>query len=180
MSMQVVLIAAVSANGVIGNNGGMPWGKPVDGAHFKRTTSGHPVIMGRRTFEGIIQTLGKPLPGRTTIVLSRSGPSVPEGVIVARSIGAALGCARATGRETVFVAGGGSVYEQFIDRADAMVLTELHDSYDGNVRFPDWEHSEWRERRREPHDNFDIVEYTRTSSSRYRPAPRSGAAADAQ
>jgi len=159
----IALIAAVAANGIIGRGGEMPWHLPADLTHFKETTMGHPVIMGRRTYDSIASQLGGPLPGRTNIVLSRSNPELPEDVVVVDSIDAAVDAAieAADHTETVYVIGGATVYEQFLPRADRLVLTEIHDAYDGDTEFPVWDRSEWTERSREDHDGFSFVEYDR-------------------
>lgn len=159
--MEVVLIAAVAANGVIGHDGSLPWHLPEDLAHFKETTMGHPVIMGRVAFEDVLDHIGEPLPGRTNIVLSRSDPDVPPAVIVVESVDEALEAAEATGSDRAFVAGGASVYEQFLPRADRMVLTELDEAFEGDVRFPSYDPTEWRERDRTASTAFDIVDYGR-------------------
>lgn len=159
--MDIVLIATIAANGVIGRDGTMPWHYPTDLAHFKETTMGHPVIMGRATFEDILDTLGEPLPGRTNVVLTRSERPFPAGVIRVESVDAALAAASEGEAGPVFVAGGASVYEQFLPLADRMILTHLHDSYPGDTYFPDWDPGAWDELSREAHDDFDIVAYRR-------------------
>ncbi|QZP38094.1 dihydrofolate reductase [Halobaculum magnesiiphilum] len=163
--IRVSLIAAVAANGVIGAEGGMPWHFPADMRHFKETTTGHPVIMGRRTYESIARDIGGPLPDRTNVVLSRSNPDLPEEVIVAGSVEEALAAARADAAErgvnTVYVAGGGAVYGQFLPLADELVLTEVHESYEGDTEFPEFDRGEWVEVDRGEHDAFDFVVYER-------------------
>lgn len=159
--MEVALVAAVARNGVIGVDGEMPWELPADLAHFKQTTVGHPVIMGRRTYESIESRLDGPLPDRTNIVLSRSDPDLPDGVVLADSIGTALDAARETGADVVYVVGGGTVYEQFLPRADRLVLTEVDAAPAGDTRFPDWNRDDWTEVSREPRDGFAFVEYER-------------------
>jgi dihydrofolate reductase len=123
--MRIALVAAVAENGVIGAEGGMPWHYPADLAQFRETTMGHPVIVGRRTYEAIAERLGGPLPGRTNVVLSRRADlELPAGAVVAGGVEAALEAAEAAlepGTETVYVAGGGAVYEQFVERADELV-----------------------------------------------------------
>ncbi|WP_348609252.1 dihydrofolate reductase [Halobaculum rarum] len=162
---RVSLIAAVAANGVIGADGGMPWHFPADMRHFKETTTGHPVIMGRRTYESIASDIGGPLPDRTNVVLSRSSPDLPENVIVVESVEEALAAARTDAAErgvgTVYVAGGGAVYEQFLPLADELVLTEVHESYVGDTTFPEFDPDEWREVERDERDDFDFVVYER-------------------
>ena len=159
--MEVVLIAAVAENGVIGAGGAMPWELPEDLRRFKATTMGHPVIMGRRTFEAIAERLGGPLPGRTNVVLSRGEPDLPEDVVLAGSVDEALEAAEATGAAIAYVAGGGTVYTQFLPRADRLLLTEVEAAPAGDTRFPDREPDAWREVDREPRDGFAFVEYER-------------------
>jgi len=159
---EIALIAAVADNRVIGRNGKMPWHIPADLRHFKETTMGHPVIMGRRTYESIAADIGGPLPDRTNIVLSRGSPDVPEEVVVVDAIERAVDAARkAADTETVYVIGGATIYEQFLPQANRLVLTEIHESYEGDTRFPAWNREEWTERRREDHDGFSFVEYER-------------------
>lgn len=162
--MDLVIIAAVAANGVIGAEGGIPWHHPEDLRHFKETTMGCPVIMGRRTYESIARELGGPLPGRTNVVLSRSDPDLPDEVVVADSPDEAVAAAEATGAGTAYVAGGGAVYEAFLDRADRLVLTELHDVHEGDTVFPARDSARWREVGREERDEFDFVVYERADA----------------
>lgn len=161
----IALIAAVADNAVIGQDGEMPWHLPADLTHFKETTMGHPVIMGRRTYESIEAAIGGPLPGRTNIVLSRSEPELPAEVVVVDAVDAAIVAAADvldTGPlDTVYVIGGASVYEQFLPQADQLVLTELADSYDGDTRFPEWDRTEWHQHSRDDRDGFAFVEYRR-------------------
>lgn len=160
--MEVVIVAAVAANGVIGAEGELPWYYPEDLRHFRETTTGHPVVVGRRTYESIVERLGGPLPERTTVVLSTKKLDLPEGAVLAGSVEAALEAARAAeGGDTVFVAGGASVYEQFLPHADRMVLTELDAAFDGDVYFPEWEREEWIEVDRDEREELAFVEYER-------------------
>jgi len=159
--MEVAIVAAVAENGVIGVDGEMPWELPADLAHFKETTIGHPVIMGRRTYEAIATRLGGPLPDRTNIVLSRGSPDLPAAVHHAESIEAALDIARETGSSVAYVVGGGTIYDQFLTLADRLVLTEIDAAPDGDTRFPTWDRDAWREVDRESRDGFAFVEYER-------------------
>ena len=149
---RVTLVAAVADNGVIGNDGDIPWRIPADFAHFKALTLGHVLVLGRATYESI----GRPLPGRTTIVLTREpGWRGADGVLTAGSLDAALGLAAGLTGE-VFVVGGAGVYAAALDRADAQVLTEVHLSPEGDTRYPDFDRSRWIETRREPHLDAEI------------------------
>jgi dihydrofolate reductase len=162
--MKLALLAAVADNGVIGADGGMPWHYPEDLAHFKETTMGHPVVMGRRTYESIADRLGGPLPGRTNVVLSsRESLALPEGAVQARDTDQALALAREAlddDQETVYVVGGATVYEQFIDAADELVITEIPESPEGDTRFPEIG-DEWVETARESGDEVTFVTYER-------------------
>jgi len=163
--VEIALIAAVAENRVIGADGEMPWHYPADLAHFKETTTGHPVIMGRVTYESIASQLGGPLPGRTNVVLTRSGVDAPEAVVRVESVDAAVEAAREaaaeTGVATAYVAGGATVYEGFLDRADRLVLTEVPGEPAGDTRFPEWDPAEWVEVDREREGELSFVTYER-------------------
>ena len=159
--MTVTLVVAMGANGVIGVDGGMPWHLPDDLAHFKRLTMGHPMIMGRTTYESI----GRPLPGRTTIVLTRDPTWTAEGVETASTLEEALECAKKIDEE-VFVVGGAQVYAEALEAGvvDLMCVTRVAAAPYGDTWFPkiDWE--QWHEVGRIPHGgdpSFEIVTYQR-------------------
>jgi dihydrofolate reductase len=161
-SGEVVLIAAVAENGVIGDDGGMPWHYPADLRRFREATMGHPVVLGRRTYESIVAEIGEPLPGRTNVVLSTRDLDLPSGTVLAGSVEAALEAARAApGGGTVYVAGGATVYEQFLPYADRLLLTEIPESTDGDTRFPNWSTEEWAEVSREREGELAFVTYER-------------------
>lgn len=145
--MTLRLVAAVADNGVIGDRGGIPWRLPADFAHFKRVTTGHTLVMGRATYESI----GRPLPGRPNVVLTRDPAWTADGVSVATSLAQALG--EFTG--DVAVIGGAAVYAEALPLADELVLTEVHLSPSGDTYFPDFNRSGWREARREPGPTVD-------------------------
>ncbi|MDZ5809907.1 dihydrofolate reductase [Halorubrum sp. AD140] len=151
--VDLVVVAAVAENGVIGDDGGMPWHHPADLAHFKRLTVGHPVIVGRATYESIVARIGGPLPDRTSVVLTTRDLDLPEGAVAANDVNGAVVLAAADaldrGVGEAYVIGGATVYEQFLDRADRMVLTEVTGRPDGDTRFPEWNADEWREVDRE-------------------------------
>jgi len=160
--MKLVLVAAVAENGVIGVDGDMPWHYPEDLRRFKELTLGHPVIMGRTTYESIESRLGGPLPGRTNIVLSRqASPDLPEDVLHASDIDDAIEIAQnslTSDREAVYVIGGAAIYEQFLDRADELVVTEIPESPRGDTHFPEIG-SEWNECDRETVGELTVVTY---------------------
>jgi dihydrofolate reductase len=143
--MRISLIAAVARNGVIGRDGRIPWHIPGDLPRFKRITMGHPVIMGRRTW----QSLGRPLPGRRNIVVSRTPGYKAEGAEVFRSLDEAF--AACAGAAEVFVIGGTEVYREALARADRLLLTEIDADIEGDATFPAFDRAAWRETAREPH-----------------------------
>jgi dihydrofolate reductase len=145
--VRVSLIAAVARNGVIGRGGKLPWHLPADLKRFKELTLGHHVIMGRRTWESI----GKALPGRTNVVVSRRANLPPPGVTVVRSLDAALDAARADGDDEAFVIGGGELYAAALRRADRIYLTVVDADVEGDARFPAFDRAQWVETAREPH-----------------------------
>ncbi len=134
--MKISLIAAMDNHRLIGRENGLPWHLPADFSHFKQVTMGKPVIMGRKTFESI----GRPLPGRTNVIISRSGFSA-EGVIVVDSISAALQAVE--GAEEAMVIGGANLYEQMLPMAHKMYLTLVDAECDGDAWFPSFDESEW-------------------------------------
>jgi dihydrofolate reductase len=158
----VALIAAVASNGVIGARNAMPWHLPADLRHFKATTLGHPVIMGRRTFESI----GRALPGRANIVVTRSGAWAAPGCVTAGSLEAAYAAAGAA--EEVFVIGGGELYRAALPHAERLHITEIHAAFEGDATFPPIDPAQWREAAREVHAGeapfrFDFVRYERAA-----------------
>ena len=154
------LIAAVAANGVIGADGRLPWRLREDLQYFKRMTQGHAVVMGRRTWESI----GKPLPGRRNVVVTRQAGFAAPGASVAPSLEAALALCRDQG--LVFVIGGTELYRAALPLADGLLLTEIQRDFAGDARFPEFDRTAWRETGREPHVaadgmRFDFVRYVR-------------------
>jgi len=162
----LALIAAVAANGVIGRDGEMPWHHPEDLRQFRETTTGHPVILGRRTYERIVERLGGPLPERTNVVLSTRSLELPDGAVPANSVPAALaaaGDALAPDRETVYVAGGATVYEATLPLADRLVLTELDAAHEGDTYFPAFDDETWTETARDDRADLAFVTYERAA-----------------
>jgi dihydrofolate reductase len=155
---RVYLVAAVAANGIIGANGQLPWSLPEDLKHFKRLTMGHPIIMGRRTWE----SLKGPLPGRDNIVVTRRPGYEAPGAAVASSLEAAL--ALCIGEPVAFVIGGHQLFAESLPIAAGLVMTEIHKDYAGDTTFPEYERSRWKESQREQHvtadgTKFDFVLY---------------------
>lgn len=159
---RVSVIAALARNRVIGIENRLPWRLPEDLAHFKALTLGHPILMGRKTFE----SLGRPLPGRTNIVITRNPDYHPEGCQVAGSISAAIALCR--GADEIFFIGGAELYAQAIPLADRLYLTEVDIEAVGDAWFPDYDRSVFMEISRESHAGekgdplqFDFVVYAR-------------------
>jgi dihydrofolate reductase len=159
---RLTLLLARARNGVIGAKGGLPWHLPEDLAHFKRTTMGHPIVMGRKTWESI----GRPLPGRRSIVVTRNRNYIATGAEVVTSLDEAL--ARCKDTEEIFVIGGAEVYAAALPRADRLLLTEIDADFEGDTFLPAPSAAEWREAsrvRRPPAGErtfaFDFVDYRR-------------------
>jgi dihydrofolate reductase len=162
---RIVLVVAIGENGVIGRNGALPWRLKSELQHFKRVTLGHPVLMGRKTFE----SLKRPLAQRTNIVLARRAGAAAPGVVWAAGLEEALALARADaekrGVDAVMVIGGSDVFVRTLPIADRLELTRVHASPEGDVWFPALDPEAWRETRREPHrrgpdDEFDYTIHT--------------------
>ncbi|MFC9689805.1 dihydrofolate reductase [Kribbella sp. NPDC056951] len=151
--MSIILIAAVGANGVIGRDNDLPWRIREDLQHFKQLTLGHTLVMGRKTYDSI----GRPLPGRRTVVVTRQPDWAADGVQVVHTLEEAL---KEDG--DLYVAGGGEIYRQAFPYADRLELTEVDQSPDGDVTFPAFDASDWTETARDPHDGFSFVSYRRS------------------
>ena len=150
---RVYLVAAVASNGIIGANGALPWRLPEDLQHFKRTTMGHPVIMGRRTWE----SLKGPLPGRDNIVVTRTTGYEAPGAAVAGSLEAAL--ALCLGEPVVFVIGGSRLFAESLPIAAGLVMTEIYQDFEGDTWFPPYDRSHWKETQRERHATAEGMEF---------------------
>ncbi len=154
--MTRTIVVAIGSNGVIGADGEMPWPRTGDQKQFKELTMGHPILMGRTTYESI----GNPLPGRTSIVLTRDPSWSADGVVVAGSLAEGLSQAAAIDDE-VYLIGGAQVYAQSLAEGlvDRMVVTHVHLAPDGDAWFPEIDWSAWTETGRESYDGYDIATY---------------------
>ena len=169
MKLKISLISAVAQNGVIGRTDptgkpDLPWHLPDDFAFFKRKTSHHPIIMGRKSLDA----LGKPLPNRTNIVITRNADFRAVGVPVVHTLDEAIAEAQAVNQEEIFVIGGAEIYAIGLPVATTLYLTEVHKAYDGDAYFPEFDRGDWIEISRVPHSaderhetGFDFVEYER-------------------
>lgn len=161
--MKLSAIVAMASNRVIGRDGDLPWRIPEDFKFFKDTTTGHIMVMGRKTFE----SLPKILPGRLHVVITRQRDFKPEGAHVFPDVTSALDfCKTQTAKwgDEVFVLGGGEIFRQTLDITDRIYLTEIHKAYDGDATFPEFDKSVFKEterRRRTDPEPFDFVIYDR-------------------
>jgi dihydrofolate reductase len=152
VSKRIIMVAAVARNRVIGNGPDIPWRIPGEQAEFKKLTMGHVLVMGRTTYESI----GRPLPGRTTIVLTRDPSWAAEGVLVARSLVDALAKAASYEGE-VLVVGGAQVYAEALPLASEQIISEVPLEPDGDVLYPDFDRNAWLETDREHFDGYERV-----------------------
>ena len=153
----------MARNRVIGRNGDLPWQLPADLRHFKSVTMGKPIIMGRKTFESI----GRPLPGRKNIVVTRRANFVSDGVLISNNLTAAIALGKAIASEDnvdeIMVIGGGEIYAKALSDADRLYLTEVHADIDGDTFFPALDRGLWREKSRNSHaadgdkPSFDFI-----------------------
>ena len=158
--MKVTIVVAMGANRVIGADDGMPWHLPEDLANFKAITLGHPMVMGRKTFDAI----GRALPGRTTIVVTRQTSWVADGVVVAGDLDGALAQAAQLDDE-VFIVGGGQIYAEALLRrlVDKMIVTQVRATPAGDTCFPEIDPGEWEQTDREDFEAFSVATYIRRS-----------------
>ena len=160
MLPRLTLVVAYSDNRVIGRDNALPWKLPGDLAHFKRTTLGSPIIMGRKTWE----SLGRPLPGRTNVVVSRNTQYAAPGAVVVPTIQAAIQVCGAVAE--AYVIGGAQIYTQALPLAQRLIATEVHAQVDGDAYFPELPPGAWQETSRDPQPEengyaYDFVVYTR-------------------
>jgi len=139
----ITIIAAIAENNALGKNNDLIWHLPADLKRFKKTTTGHHIIMGRNTFESI----GKPLPNRTTVIITRNPYFKAEGCIVVNSLKEAIEVAK--NDESPFIIGGAQIYDQAIDIVDQLDITEVHHKFDADVYFPKIDLTIWKESKRE-------------------------------
>jgi len=149
--IKLSMIAAMGKNRVIGKDNAMPWHLPADLQHFKKTTLGSPIIMGRKTYDSI----GRPLPGRLNIILSRNTKLEIEGCSVVDSLDNALMLAQESAKDEVFITGGAHLYDTFLEEADRLYLTLIDEAFDGDTFFPDYTQFSWQEVSREDHHADD-------------------------
>lgn len=158
MIPQLSVIAAIAHNRVIGRENALPWHLPEDLKHFKALTMGHPIVMGRKTYE----SLGRLLPGRTTVIVSRNRNYAVPGALIVESLQQALAVCRH--EQEIFIIGGAELYKEALPMADRLYLTEIDADFEGDAYFPDFAPGRWREVSRQPHVGasglpFSYVQY---------------------
>lgn len=153
--MKISIIAAVAENKVIGNNNSLIWRLPADLRYFKEKTTGHHIIMGRNTFDSLG---GKPLPNRTTVIITRNtNYHAPEGCLVAHSLNEAI--AQCSNDDEIFICGGSQIYALAFDCATDMYITRVHQTFDGDAFFPDFNIAQWQLIETENHDADEKNQY---------------------
>lgn len=154
--MDISIIVAMDKNNVIGKDNDLPWRLSADLKHFKAITMGKPIVMGRKTYESI----GRPLPGRKNIVMTRSSNFVAEGCTVVNSLDEAM--QEAGNAEEIMIMGGAGLYEQMLEHASRLYLTEVHAEVEGDVYFPELDRGEWKELERDAHsaDEKNELDYS--------------------
>lgn len=165
--MIVSMIAAMGSNRVIGKDNDIPWHLPDDFKYFKNTTQGHHVIMGRKNWESLPHSF-RPLPQRPNIVITRQENYEADGATVVQSLQKGIELARNDGEQEAFIIGGGEIYRMGLEMADKIYLTEINQSFDGQVTFPEFDKKKWKEESRQHHPiderhkfSFDFVVYSR-------------------
>jgi dihydrofolate reductase len=155
MSLHLTAVVAMTPERVIGREGKLPWHLPEDLAFFKRTTSGHPIVMGRKTYESI----GRPLPKRRNIVLTRDPAWSADGVEVIHAPGELGGLPDLAGR--VFIIGGSEIYAAFMDRLDDLLVSHVFEAHPGDTRLPDFESYFPNQELLESHESFEVRRHFR-------------------
>ncbi len=159
--IHTTIIAAVSENNVIGHQGKIPWKIPQDLKRFRDLTMGHPVIMGRKTYQSILKTLGRPLDGRANFVLTRNRSNLDnKGIFVCKNLGEALTTAESLDTRA-FIIGGGTLYKITMPQANQFELTMVKGNFEGDTYFPQWDREEWREINREDYPTHSFITYVR-------------------
>ncbi len=165
--MEIAMIAAVAENGVIGKDNDLVWRLPDDMKYFMNSTKNHYIILGRKNYESLPPKF-RPLPNRTNIVITRQKNLELENTIVVNSLEDAIAVCKKDKQEKVFVIGGGQIYQQVLPITDTLYITEIHNKFDGDTFFPEYDKNEWEEISRDPHPTderhkyaFDFVVYKR-------------------
>jgi len=165
--MEIAMIAAVAQNGAIGKNNDLVWSLPDDMKYFMNTTKDHFIVMGRKNYESLPPKF-RPLPNRTNVVITRQPTFKLDNAFVVHSLEEALAFCKKEKQKKIFIIGGGQIYEQTLPHTDTLYITEIHQSFDGDTFFPNYNKDEWQEVSREHHPiderhshSFDFVVYKR-------------------
>jgi dihydrofolate reductase len=152
---------AVAKNGIIGGDNDLPWYFPEDLKHFKEITTGQTVLMGRKTYDSIVKRLGKPLPNRINVVITRQQNFAPlPGVLVFHDLDQALDALKET---DVYIIGGAQIFAAALPRSEKMYMTHIHNDYKGDVYFPEVNWDEWKKTEEEAHEEYTYATYIRKS-----------------
>ncbi|WP_162052759.1 dihydrofolate reductase [Pontibacter pamirensis] len=151
----IAIVVAAAENNVIGKDNGLIWHLPADLRHFKQITMGHPILMGRKTFESI----GKPLPGRTSIIITTQKDYAAEGCVVTHSVQEAIEKAKQLDQE-ICIIGGAEIYRQALPLTDVIYLTRIHHTFEGDVSFPKMKEEEWETVEQEHHESDEKNKYS--------------------
>ena len=150
---------AIADNGVIGKGNNLPWDLPEDLRHFKQLTSGKTVLMGRKTFESIVARLGKPLPNRKNVLITRqTSYKAPEGVLVFADLKSAVD---KLSSEDVYIIGGAEIFKQALPLCNLAYITHVRGNYEGDAYFPEVDWNKWKKISDEPHEKFNFATYQR-------------------
>lgn len=165
--MEIAMIAAVAANGVIGKDNDLVWSLPDDMRYFMNTTKDHFIVLGRKNYESLPPKF-RPLPNRTNVVITRQPALQLDNAFVVHSLEEAIALCKKENQEKIFIIGGGQIYKQALPQTDTLYLTEIHQSFEGDTFFPDYDKTEWQEVSRKNHTtddrhkySFDFVVYKR-------------------
>jgi len=165
--MEIAMIAAVAANGVIGKDNDLVWSLPDDMKYFMNTTKNHFIVLGRKNYESLPPKF-RPLPNRTNVVITRQPAFQLNNAFVVHSLDEALALCKEKNQEKIFIIGGGQIYKQALPKTDTLYITEINQSFDGDTFFPNYDKTEWQEVSREHHTidekhaySFDFVVYKR-------------------
>ena len=157
--MKTIIIAAFGKNRVIGRDNTIPWHYPADMKHFRRTTKGHPVVAGRKTYESFQV---RPLPGRLNFILSRNpNYTSDEGVIICQDLSQVITTARDRNAEKLFILGGAEIYKLAMAQTDEMIITHLPIEVEGDAYFPEWDENEWEVAEERPEEDLVFATYRR-------------------
>jgi len=157
--LEIIIIAAIADNNVIGNKNTIPWYIPEDLKRFKEITTGNPVIMGRNTFESIIARIKKPLPNRENYVLTRNQEYTPEGIHIAHTLQEALEQVRTSGKTKAYIIGGQQVYQEAIPIAHTLEITHVHKTVQADTFFPQIDYTKWKETNKIEKKEYSFATY---------------------